>query len=85
MKYEKITDENIINKLYRPCKVQKIVMEFHDSPDKVWRLSFKSHEYGNTRTAQTSYSHAIKSLGYRMKARILDGKLYLIKLEDGEE
>lgn len=82
MTHEKITDPNIINKLYRPCKVQKHVIAFHESEDDVWRLKFASGEYHSTRAAQTSYSHAIKTLGFSMKARILDGELYLIKTEE---
>ena len=79
-----VSDMETINKLYRPGKVQKDVILFHESSDRVWRMNFEPFEYKDVRSAQTSYHNAIKRLGMNMRARILDGKLYLIKLVEGD-
>lgn len=83
MKYQKVTDENIINKLYQPGKVQAVVMAFHEDTDcKVAKVDIYPGEYKNgSKTAQNSYKQAIDRLGFNMKARLLDKELYLIKLD----
>lgn len=43
-------------------------------------MNFEPFEYKDVRSAQTSYHNAIKRLGMNMRARVLEGKLYLIKL-----
>lgn len=84
MKYEKVNDPGIVNKLYRPTKIQKALMEMHESDSKVFRVTFSAGEYSGLRSAQTSWANCIKKLGFfDMKARIFNGALYIIKLEEG--
>lgn len=42
-------------------------------------------EYANARSAQSSYHMAIKRLGYPIAARVLNGDMYLIKLNPVKE
>lgn len=83
MKYQKVTDPETVNKLYRLTRLQQDLTDFQNDHDcKVLKVILADGEYqGGTRSAQTSYHNAIKRMGLRMKARILDGELYLIKLE----
>lgn len=55
-------------------------MEFWEGPERAVKCTFNPGEYANVRSAQASFHHCIKRLGYRVKARILDGELYLIKV-----
>ena len=82
MKYEKITDQTIINKLYRPGKVQDHILNFHQSNDRVRKLIFEKGEYLDVRSAQSSFAACLKrmNMGHAIKARILEGNLYLIKI-----
>ena len=84
MKYQKVTDPETVNKLYRLTRLQQDLTDFQNDHDsKVIKVIFAEGEYkGGTRSAQTSYHNAIKRMGLHMKARVLDGELYLIKLED---
>lgn len=80
MKYEKVNDPAIFNRLYRHTRLQSAITEFWKSPDRAVKCVFNPGEYVNAKSAQASFCHCIKRLGYRMKARILNGELYLIKL-----
>lgn len=82
MKYETINDQSIINKLYRPGKVQAQILDFHTSDDRIRRLIFEEGEYTCVKSAQTSFINAIKALNLKgsICARVLIGELYLIKL-----
>lgn len=82
MKYETINDQSIINKLYRPGKVQEQILDFHDSEDRIRKLIFEEGEYTCIKSAQTSFINAIKALNLKgsICARILAGNLYIIKL-----
>lgn len=83
MRYETINDPVLINKLYRPRKIQAQVLDFHDSNDRVRRIVYEEGEYQNAKNAQTTFLSAIRKLRLQptMKACILEGRLYLIKLE----
>ena len=82
MKYEKITDQTIINKLYRPGKVQDQILNFHQSDDRVRKFIFEKGEYLDVRSSQSSFTACLKrmELGHVIKARILEVNLYLIKI-----
>ena len=82
MKYETINDQSIINKLYRPGRIQEQILDFHDSDDRIRKLIFEEGEYTGVKSAQTSFIHAIKALNLKgsICARVLAGNLYIIKL-----
>lgn len=80
MKRIEIVDEAIVNKLFRPGKVQSVVEEFHASDSKVVRVLLGEGEYSTLSSAQASYRNAIKRLGYSMLSRTYNGNLYLIKV-----
>lgn len=82
MRYETISDMSIINKFYHPGRVQEQALDFHKSDDRIRKLIFEESEYTNTKSAQTSFINAIKSLNLKgsICARVLAGELYIIKL-----
>ena len=83
MKFESVNDPSIVNKLYRPTKIQKNLMLMHQSESKVFRVILSDGEYTTIRSAQASWHNCIKKLGFRnMKARVFGGILYIIKLEE---
>ena len=86
MKFESVNPETV-NKLYKPTKLQIILDEFMRSDALAVRCIMEPGEYANASSAQSSYHAAIKRLGYPIAARILNGDMYLIKLEiyDKEE
>lgn len=86
MKFERVSPETV-NKLYKPTKLQTILDEFMRSDAQAVRCVMSEGEYANASSAQSSYHNAIKRLGYPIAARILNGDMYLIKLEiyDKEE
>lgn len=83
MKFESVNDPSIVNKLYRPTKIQKSLMLMHQSESKVFRVILSDGEYTTIRSAQASWHNCIKKLGFHnMKARVFNGVLYIIKLEE---
>lgn len=86
MKFESVNPETV-NKLYKPTKLQTVLDEFMRSDALAVRCVMAPGEYANASSAQSSYHAAIKRLGYPIAARILNGDMYLIKLEiyDKEE
>lgn len=82
MKYETINDQSIINKLYRPGRIQEQILDFHESDDRIRKLIFEEGEYTSIKSAQTSFINAIKALNLKgsICARVLAGNLYIIKL-----
>lgn len=82
MRYETINDMSIVNKFYRPGRVQEQILDFHKSDDRIRKLIFEEGEYTCPRSAQTSFINAIKSLNLKgsICARVLAGELYIIKL-----
>lgn len=86
MKFESASTETV-NKLFKPTKLQTVLDEFMRSDALAVRCIMEPGEYANASSAQSSYHAAIKRLGYPIAARILNGDMYLIKLEiyDKEE
>lgn len=79
MKFESVPSE-IVNKLYKPTKLQTILYEFMRSDALAVRCVMAPGEYANASSAQSSYAAAIKRLGYPIAARVLNGDMYLIKI-----
>ena len=79
MKLEPISME-VVNKLYRPTKIQRILDEFSQMDAQAVKVAFEPGEYKNTASAQSTYSKAIQRLKYPMKTQVSKGELYLIKL-----
>lgn len=84
MKIEKNVDINSVNKLFRHTRVQRTVIEFWDSNDLVWKITFDNDEYKSLKNAQSTYCSTIKRLGLNICSRCFNGSLYLIKLEVDE-
>lgn len=86
MKFESVSTETV-NKLFKPTKLQTVLDEFMRSDALAVRCIMEPGEYANASSAQSSYHAAIKRLGYPIAARVLNGSMYLIKLEiyDKEE
>lgn len=83
MKLIPVTDDTIVNKLYKPARIQRECLSFMDSPHQVMQVLISPGEYvSGVKGAQISYSQAIKRLHLNCKARVLEGSLYLIKLEE---
>lgn len=79
MKFEPV-DLSTANKLYKPTKLQTILDEFMAKDDLAVRCILAPGEYKNPRSAQSSFATAIKKLRHPVAARILNGELYLIKI-----
>lgn len=79
MRFETVNQETQ-NKLFRLTKLQTILHEFNDRPERAIRIILDPGEYVSTHSAQGAYHQAIKRSKLAMKARILDGDLYLIKI-----
>lgn len=86
MKFESV-NPGTVNKLFKPTKLQTVLDEFMRSDALAVRCIMEPGEYANASSAQNSYHAAIKRLGYPIAARILNGDMYLIKLDiyDKEE
>lgn len=78
MKVELVNKETE-NKLFRLTKLQQILHDFSNGPHNAVRIVFEPGEYVNLHSAQSSYQQAIKRQHLAVKARILNGELYLIK------
>lgn len=84
MKLESVSQE-IVNKLYKPSKLQTILDEFMRSDTLAVRCVMAPGEYANATSAQSSYHTAIKRLGYPIAARVFNGDMYLIKISPDKE
>lgn len=80
MKLVKASEE-VVNKLYTPGKIQKALDEFLKMDCLAVKVVLEDGEYAHTRSAQSSYHNAIKKMGVPVKARILAGDLYLIRVD----
>ena len=80
MKFE-VVNRDTIGRGYKYCRVQRMVEEFHQMDCNAVRCVLEDGEYANMASAQSSLSSTIKKLGYRMRARVIEGNLYLIKLD----
>jgi hypothetical protein len=84
MKFEPVNPETV-NKLYKPAKLQTILDEFMRSDALAVRCVMAPGEYANASSAQSSYHAAIKRLRYPIAARVLNGDMYLIKINPAKE
>lgn len=62
--------------------VQKIVNDFWNSEDMVKVCALPNKAYANQNSARVAYRRAVTSLGYNIVVRILNGDLYLIKIQN---
>lgn len=79
MKLESVSQE-VVNKLYKPGKLQTVLDEFMSSDALAVRCVMAPGEYANAASAQSSYHAAIKRLRYPIVARTFNGDMYLIKI-----
>ena len=79
MKLEPVSME-VVNKSYRPTKIQRILDEFSQMDAQAVKVAFEPGEYKNAASAQSTYFRAIQRLKYPMKVKVSRGELYLIKL-----
>lgn len=84
MKFEPVNQETV-NKLYKPAKLQTILDEFMRSDALAVRCVIAPGEYANASSAQGSYHAAIKRLHYPIAARVFNGDMYLIKISPAKE
>ena len=84
MKFEPVNPETV-NKLYKPAKLQTILDEFMRSDALAVRCVMAPGEYANASSAQSSYHAVIKRLRYPIAARVLNGDMYLIKINPAKE
>lgn len=80
MKFEAV-DRAVVSRGYKYCKVQRRIEEFHRMDCKAVRCVFDKDEYATLSSAQSTFSRAVRKLGYRMCVRAIEGNLYLIKLD----
>lgn len=62
--------------------VQQIIEEFDKSPDMVRVIFIKDLFYSNANSCRCAYRRAIKNLGCNIKTRVINGDLYLIKIQN---
>lgn len=84
MKFESVSTETV-NKLFKPTKLQTVLDEFMRSDALAVRCIMEPGEYSNASSAKSSYHAAIKRLGYPIAARVLNGSMYLIKINPTKE
>ena len=79
MKFEVMRPE-IVNKLFKPTKLQSILDAFMQSDELAIRYAMEPGEYANLRSAQCSFSCAIKRYQLPIVTRVIHGDLYLIRV-----
>ncbi len=84
MKFESVSQE-VVNKLYKPGKLQTVLDEFMRSDALAVRCVMAPGEYANAASAQSSYHAAIKRLHYPIAARVFNGDMYLIKISPAKK
>lgn len=62
--------------------VQKIVEDFQNSPELVKVLAMPDKAYSSPNSARCAYRRAIASLGYHITPRVINGDMYLIKIQN---
>lgn len=83
MKFEKVNDPALVNRLFRPTKLQSALMAIHKSEEQVFKVILSDDKYATICSAQASWHNCIKKLSFNtMKARMFGGELYIIKLEE---
>ena len=64
---------------YKHCKLQKIVLAFHNSPAQIAKIVIPPEEYASLKSAGCSFRTAIKRVKLDMLVRTIKGSIYLIK------
>lgn len=64
---------------YKRCKLQKIVMDFHNDPATVAKIEIPPDEYTSLKSAGGSFRVAIKRIKLNILVRSIKGSIYLIK------
>lgn len=85
MKFEIVSNPDIIHKAYRRTAVQANLDRFMDMDCSAVRCVLSPNEYKSAGSARMTYSKAAKRLGYPVVARVINGELYLIKTASIEE
>lgn len=80
MKFETVSPETV-NKLFKPTKLQTILDAFMQNDELAIRYVMEPREYANLRSAQSSFSCAIKRYRLPIVTRVIHGDLYLIKVK----
>lgn len=62
--------------------VQQIIEDFQKSDRMIMIVAISNGTYSNPNSARCSYRSAIKKLGYNIVSRILNGDMYLIKVQN---
>ena len=62
--------------------VQQIIEEFQKSPDVIKVVAIPDSAYANTNSARCAYRRAIKTLKYNIVTRMINGDMYLIKVQN---
>lgn len=83
MRFEKCTTSTV-NKLYKNTKLQALLDEFMASNEAAVRCVLSEDEYASLASAHSSISKAANRLRYPIKARVMDGSLYLIRTDSKE-
>ena len=66
----------------KPRKLQMIIEKFMSSNEKITKVVYEEGEYKSVWTAASSMSKAIQASKYRIKPKVLNGELYLVKVDD---
>lgn len=62
--------------------VQQVVEDFNQSDKEIITVSILPETYANTNSARCAYRNAIKKLGYNIAVRVINGDMYLIKVQN---
>ena len=73
-----------MNSFYKKLRgiAQQIVEDFHNSPDMCMVVALPYEYYANTNSARAVYRRVVKTSGYNIATRIINGDLYLIKIQN---
>ena len=62
--------------------VQQVVESFYQSDKDMVIVSILPGTYANINSARCAYRNAIKRLGYNIAVRVINGNLYLIRIQN---
>lgn len=66
----------------KPGKLQKMIEEFVCSDEKIAMVNFGKEEYKSVWSASAAMGKACQKSRHRVTAKVVNSKLYLIKLDD---
>lgn len=64
---------------YKRCKLQKIILDFHNSNSPIATVDIPPEEYTSLKSASGSFRVAIKRMNLSILVRCIKGTIYLIK------